>query len=409
MDYEMRPITGDEWLEFNRAAANGFGSHGDDTASEEQRGILDLDRSLATFDNGHIVSTAGIFSFQLTVPGPQVVPAGGVTWITVLPTHRRRGILTAVMRRQLSDMRERGEPLGMLWASESIIYGRFGYGAATVKAKYEINVRHAHFARAPHITGRVRMIDAERALELFPDIYDQTWRARPGEVARGPAHWKNWMRDPERWRDGASARFYVVHESDDGDFDGYATYRIKHNWQNGIAANELRLTSLVTLNASARASLWRYLLDVDLIGTVESYNLPPDEPLPWMLADPRRFRTTAVTDGIWVRVIDIPAALSGRCYAAEGRLVLDVTDPFCPENDGRYLLEGGPHGATCKTTTRKPDLSLQLADLGAVYLGGVSFSVLAQAGRVEGHTAGALACADALFHSPVVPYCDTDF
>ncbi|GAC1445593.1 MAG: GNAT family N-acetyltransferase [Chloroflexota bacterium] len=409
MTYELRSIGRDEFPAYNMAAAMSFGHHWTEEDGEGWQELFELDRSLAVFDGVRIVGTGAILSFRLTVPGLDTVPVAGVSAITVLPTHRRRGILTSIMRRQLSDVREREEPLAILWASESIIYGRFGYGMATLRMGGEIDTNHAAFSRSPEISGRVDLIDKDRASLVFPDIYNEARTLRPGGLTRKPGWWKNMLKDPERWRRGASGRFYVVHESDSGEIDGYATYRVKMNWEHGIAAGSLQLGDLVTLNPAARAMLWTYLVNVDLIRTVEAFNLPVDESLRWMLADTRQLRSTSLGDGIWVRLVDIPSALCARRYTLEGHVTIEVVDPFLPDNTGCYELEGGPRGATCHRTDREPDITLQVSDLGAAYLGGVSFTTLAQAGRVHENVLGALRRADIMFSSDVAPFCDTDF
>ena len=194
-----------------------------------------------------------------------------------------------------------------------------------------------------------------------------------------------------------------------GQVDGAAYYRVQSRWEDGLPAGTLLLRELIAVTPEAHAALWRYCLNVDLVQTVRATVRPVDEPLRWLLAEPRRLRTTALYDDLWVRLVDIPAALAARRYATTGRLVLDVADPFCPENAGRYELEAGPDGAACRPTTAAADLALDVADLGAAYLGGVRFGTLAQAGRVAELETEALARADALFTSEPAPWCATPF
>jgi predicted acetyltransferase len=409
MDFRMRPIEPDEHMDFSRAASLAFGSHLDEAEAEHFRDLFEFDRTLAVFDGDAIVGTAGAISFQLTVPGPATIPAAGVTIVTVLPTHRRRGILTALMRRQLDDIRQRGEPLAILYASESIIYGRFGYGAATLHIGFEIDRQQAVFSRPVLAPGKVRLLDKETALEVLPDVYDRVRLSQPGFVNRSPEWWQAHMRDPERWRSGASARFYAVYESATGEPEGYASYRIKGNWEHGVPRGTLTLTELVTGTPESHAGLWQYCLGVDLMGSVKTYALPVDEPLRWMLADQRSCRVVDLVDGIWVRLLDIPAALKGRRYQREGSLVIQVEDAFCPNNAGAYALEAGPQGADCKPTKKAPDLRMGVNDLGSTYLGGVSFTTLARAGRVKELREGALHQADVMFASEPAPWCVHDF
>lgn len=410
MDYEIRAIGNDEFPAFALAGEMGFGSASiSDEDLAELIKTIELDRTMAVFDGTEIVGTGGAFSFQMTVPGLTTMPAAGVSWITVLPTHRRRGILRRMMQHQLADVRRRGEPLAILLASESVIYGRFGYGLSTTQVRYEIEPHHGTFGRAPESPGRVSIIDKERAKEILPAVYDRARQLHPGALSRPAEWWALYLSDPERHRSGQSARFYVSYESRPGRVDGYCAYRVKQKWDDGFAQNQLMLGQLETTTAEARAGLWRYLLNVDLMTSIRTFPFPIDEPLRWMLADPRRLRVTEYGDFLWTRLVDIPKALSGRRYPTEDRLSFEVVDEFLPDNSGRYLLEGGPDGATCKRSRTKPDLTLQVADLGAAYLGAVHFTTLARAGRVVENTAGALRRADLMFATEPAAYCATDF
>jgi predicted acetyltransferase len=240
-------------------------------------------------------------------------------------------------------------------------------------------------------------------------VYERFRLQQPGALTRPPEYWEVYFTDPERWREGASARFYVTYTSASGEIEGYVAYRIKDEWKHGFPDNGLLIMQMIAPDPEARFALWQYCLEVDLVSRVESYNAPNEEPIRWMLSDFRRLRVTNVHDSLWLRFVDIPAALSSRRYAIDGRLVFGVTDRFCPENDGCYELEGSPEGATCTRTRGKPDIELSIADLSAVYLGGVSFTPLARAFRVVENTQGALHRADLMFSSDMVPWCTTGF
>lgn len=410
MDYELRPITPDEFTAFLTADNLAFnGSPPTDEDIVRLRSIFNFERSLAAFDGADIVATSGNISFRLTVPGPAVVPAAGVTWVSVLPTHRRRGLLRAIMAGLLDDAVSRGEPLAILYASESIIYGRFGFGLASSAASLEIETRHARLAFTPSEEGRIVFLMPDRARTVLPPLYDRIRRQTNGAIDRGEGWWRLWADDPERHRDGWSSRFCLVYERDDGTPEGYATYRAKRHWEDGGPAHVIEVGDLMALTAEARAALWRTLLSLDLVAKVQTFNSPVDEPLRWMLADPRRLRTTRVADGIWVRILDVSAALAARRYDAEGTLVLEVTDTFRPETAGCYRLNGSRDGAECRRTSQQADISLSIADLGAAYLGGVPLSTLAQAGRVQERVPGALRRADAMFTTTPAPWATTDF
>jgi predicted acetyltransferase len=407
VSFEIRPVTKDEYVPFATTTGTAFGNV-DVEEQEDERGFFEFERSLAAFDGDRIVGTAGAFTFDLTLPGLTTVPAAGVTWVGVLPTHRRQGILTSLMTRQLDDVHERGEPVAILYASESVIYGRFGYGWASSSYSMEINPRYAVFRQPADASGRLRVVDKEEAGKVLPGLYDQWRRTRPGAVTRRQEWWDVVLKDNEKRREGASARFYVVHESQPGQADGYLTYRVKRDWQED-SASELRQEDLVAMTPQAHTALWRYCLEHDLIRKVSAYNVAVDDPIRWQLADPRRLRVTSVHDTLWARVLDVPAALSARRYDLEGSLVIEVADTFRPQTEGRYRLEGGPDGATCSRTDAEPDLAMSVVDLGAIYLGGVAPSTLATAGRIEERNPGALALADGMFPSTPAPFSNTGF
>ena len=410
MDLQIRPVDAEELLDFVRAEWATFSMQ----PAEDELGTPleaeELDRTLAVFDRGRIVATARAFSEELTVPGPMTVPAAAVTSVGVLPTHRRRGLLTELMRRQLADVRDHGEPVAVLHASESNIYGRFGYGMATFGASYEIDTRHTAFTHGVGSRGEVVLVDKDEARATLPGVFDRVRRTRPGEVSRRPSWWESEVfREPEHHRRGASPLFFVVRRSAGGEIEGYASYRTRPSWDPGFFRHTLEVTDFVALTVDAHAALWRYCLDVDLVATVKAANWPLDDPLRWMLADPRRLLVTQVADVLWVRPVDVRRTLSARRYTAPGRLTFRISDPFCPDNEGTYVLEGGADGAECRRVGGDGDLALDVSDIGAAYLGGVSFSTLARAGRVTEVTPGSLFAADAMFGCTPGPWTATHF
>ncbi len=344
---------------------------------------------------------------QLTVPGLTDVHAPGVTAVGVLPTHRRRGLLTALMRQQLDEYRGRGEPVATLLAAESVIYGRFGYGWATTSMACELDRAHGVFRDDVTTAGELQLLDRSEATKVLPDVFEQARRRLVGQVSRPDGWWQEHLRDPEWARDGASELFHVVCRV--GDDAGFVDYRLKENWDDNIAQYTLIVNQIIATSPAVRAALWRYCLDVDLVARVKFDNLPLQEGMRWLLRDPRRLRTTAVSDWLWVRVVDVGRALEARRYRMADRLVIDVTDAFLPENEGRYELDAGPDGARCRRTNAAADLRLSVAELGSVYLGGVSLASFAAVGRVEECAPGAVARADLLFGSDVPPWCSTDF
>ncbi len=397
MDYPIRPITAAEAPEFFHSNAISFGH--DPRPPEGLASTLqyaDLARSISVWDEKQVVGTAGTWTFEMSTPGGSV-PCGGLTWVSVLPSHRRRGILTAMMRYQLDQVRDRGEPIAALWASEAIIYGRFGYGlAAEGVEQLTIDRTRTELRWAPPYSGRTRYVDRATALANWPGVWDAVRGERPGMHNRSAGWWEHRvLRDPP-WPGppGFSSLFNVEYE-EDGKVLGFLRYRVKEEYANGSAAGVLGVNSLFAVNDAAYSALWQHVFAVDLIETIKADWRPVDEPLYHMLADSRRLLHRP-QDTLWVRIVDVPRALEARRYAAEGELVIEVADLFTPASAGRFLLKGGPGGATCAPTTRSADLSLTINELGALYLGGTAPWPLARAGRIEG-SAAAVARADAMF------------
>ncbi|MBV9039446.1 MAG: GNAT family N-acetyltransferase [Acidimicrobiia bacterium] len=407
MEVEIREVTAEEWPEYVRAEHIPFGIQLGDAEMKYQSQRYGAWNALAAFEEGRIVATAGDWDMRLTVPGGSDVHAPGVTAVGVLPTHRRQGLLTALMRRQLDDFRGRGEAVATLLAAESVIYGRFGYGWATTSMAAELDRVHGAFRDDVAPTGELQLLDKTEATKVLPDVFEQARRRQPGEVSRPEGWWEQHLRDPEWARDGASELFHVVCRM--GDEAGFVDYRLKENWDDNIPQYTLRVDQLIASSAPVRAALWQYCLDVDLVAHIRFENLPVQEPMRWTLRDPRRLRATTLADWLWVRLVDVPRALEARRYRAADRLVLDVVDAFLPENEACYELDAGPDGARCRKTNAAPDLRLSVAELGSAYLGGVPMTSLAAAGRVEELTAGALAKADLVFGADVPPWCSTDF
>lgn len=409
MDLELRAVTGEELPAFVRACELTFGMGTTDDKVERVRTLLPLERTLAAFDGDEIVGTAGAFDFTITLPGGDRVPTAGVTFVGVLPTHRRRGILRSMMAAQLDDVAERGEAFAVLTASESSIYGRFGYGEASRSVDWTLDPRGLDLVREPDAPGRVRIVDAARIRQVAPGIYERAIAGIPGTMPRKDAWWDAFEQDPEDWRDGGPAMFHAVHETPVGEADGFVSWRAVDRWTpDDLPDTEIRVQELFGVDEEVDAALFRFVLDMDLVSTVKGSRRPVDDHLRWRLVDRRRMVQRTV-DGLYVRILDPGPALAARRYAAPGALVVDLVDPFRPHTEGRWLVEGGPDGAACSRTDRDPDLALPVTELGSIYLGGVSPSALARAGRVEERTPGALARADAFFGWGVAPWLTTGF
>jgi len=367
---------------------------------------LEYDRTLAVFDGRQVVGTAGIFSYEMAVPGG-LLACAGVTRVGVAATHRRRGLLTAMMRRQLNDIHERDEPLAALYASEAPIYGRFGYGLATYQAEIEIERSRGVFKKPISSVGRVVMVDVPTAVDTFTRVWQEVHPTQPGMLDLDARWWRNQLADLEVYRRGFSPQYRVLYEVE-AKPTGFAIYRIKMDWDSAGPLGSLRVECLMAVTPEAYAALWRYLLDVDLVAKISASMRPVDEPLRFLLVDSRQPKT-AIEDGIWLRLVDVGRALAGRRYASAGRLVLRVRDEFCPWNDGHFELNGGPSNAECKPCAGNPDLELDAADLAAVYLGGNRFRTLLEAGRIQEIQRGAVAQADAMFATDRAPWCPSHF
>ncbi len=380
-----------------------FGGHLSDERLQRWIDQVTLGRMHAAFSDGAIVGGAGAFTFDMTVPGGDV-PTAGVTVVGVYPTHRRRGVLRSLMRAQLDDAHERGEPIAALWASEETIYGRFGYGIASWCGG--ISLAHEYVAFAQHVEpdGTIRFLEPDEALEAAPPVYERIRLEWPGMFSRNRLWWEHReVDDPEDRRDGAGPKRWVVHERD-GEIDGYAVYRHKPGWDDGTTTGELRVLEALGATPEALRDLWAYLIAIDWKATVKSWLVPLGHPLFLLLAAPRRLRFR-MGDCLWVRVVDVGAALSARRYSEDGAVVLDVVDDFCPWNEGRWKVEGG----AAERTDDAADLRVPAHALGSAYMGGVSFAELGRAGRVEELKPGGVARADALFRWDRHPWCPEIF
>ena len=396
--FDVRACTDQE--EYNRAIG-AIGMYFNPPPSEEWlerfARILPHERMHAAFEDGAIVGGAGAFPFELSVPGGSL-PCAGITAVGVPPTHRRRGVLRAMMDTQLRDVHERGEPIAALWASEETIYSRFGYGIASWAGELHVPHEWDAFAEPLELPGTTRFVTTEEACELFPPIYDAVRRERPGMTSRSEAWWETRRLFLPESEAAAPLRFVVLEV--DGEAQAYAIYRTNMSWEAGSATSRLAVREALGATPQATAAIWRFLLDVDWMGSLETFLAPPDHPLFLLLATPRR-AGYRMGDALWVRLVDLTAALSGRAYGEGGPLVLEVRDAVCEWNDGRWRLEGGE----CSRTDGEPDLALDVSALGSAYLGAVPFAQLHQALRVEELREGALARADALFAWRPLPWC----
>lgn len=404
MGTDLRVLRRDEWAGWYDSLIRAFGGVAEPPEERELwDSLTEVERSLGVWDGDSCVGTAGAFSFRLTVPGGASVPAAGVTMVSVAATHRRRGVLTSMMRRQLDDVRDWGWPLAVLTASEPAIYGRFGYGVGTYHVTAEIDTSRVRLSVPPGTDDvTLRYAVPADALDVCEAVYARKVAGRPGMLARTPGWERLGLLDPESGREGASPLQCVLAERD-GEVVGYARFRIKADWDATGPQGVVMLRDTEALDPAAAAALWRFLFDIDLTSTVKTHGRPVDEAWQYLVSDIRRC-SLRVRDSLHVRLVDVGAALQARTYQTPVDVVFEVEDSFCPWNAGRWRLSGDAKGASCERTTDAADLALSVRELGAAYLGGVSLTALAAAGRVREVRQGALAEATAGFASAVAPW-----
>jgi predicted acetyltransferase len=395
---KIRQAKADELRSGIAPVSHYFGSEPAEENVRRFERVLRPERMHLAEEDGQIVGGASAFEFQFTVPGA-ILSAAGVTIVGVLPTHRRQGILTQLMRAQLDDIHERGEPVACLWASEETLYGRFGYGMAALCGEIELQRVYGRFRKPPEHGGSFRLLSYEEALEAIPPVYARVAAETPGMFARPREWWEvRALHDSEARRDGAGEMVRVVLERD-GEGIAYAIYRLKMDFEAGSSTGEVRVLEAMGVDAQATAGIWRFLLDTDWMDSVTAELLPVDHPLFLLLEHPRRMRFR-LGDSLWLRLVDVGAALAAR--SLEGDVVIEAEDAFCPWNDGRYSIDGSK-------TTENPDLRLDVCDLASVYLGAFTFAQLQRASRVEELTDGAIARADAAFRTDRAPWCPEIF
>ncbi len=399
MSIEIRTPEPDEAEAVYAADSRAFSGGYEPETIERQSRIMEFDRFKVATDRGLIVGVVGAFSLEMTLPGGATVPTAGVTWVGVAATHRRQGLLTRMMAQLHDDAEQRGDSIAALTASESAIYERYGYGAASRVWVTRLDRARAGFRPDVDVSpGSVRYVEGDEALAHVEKAWERYRRTRPGEVARSPA-WQEYLHTVrQRPSDGMSAAWYLAHP------DGYAVYRNTQYWDNGHASSRLDLSELVATTPEAHAALWNVVVNVDLVGEIHSRMIPIDDPLPYLLQDGRALRTVELNDGLWIRPIDAATAFGARTYATDDTLVVELADV-----GERLRIEGSPEGATVKRVRTRPDLVTDRATAGALLLGGVRARQLVAGGRLAARNDAALARADLFFLGTVQPHCQTLF
>lgn len=403
MSIEIRPARPEEFPEVVRPIMHYFGRTPTPEFKERFGPIIPADRIHGAWENGAVVGSGGVFPFETGVPGG-LVQAAGVTLVGVLPTHRRRGIFGDLMRAQLEDIHERGEPIAYLWASEDSLYGRFGYGVASFCGSIDLRRDTAEYHSGFEPAGTVRFLEVDEAVDTFFEIQRAATPRHPGMFVRTKDWWRHRrLADPEWAREGGGEQVRALLELD-GRPAAYALYRLHFSAERGIPNGFVNVIEAIGDSPEATREMWRYLLDIDWMASVKAHLLPRDHELFLLLRDPRRLRYE-LRDGLWVRVVDVEAALGARAFKPGEPVVLEIADELCPWNAGRWRV--GPEGV--ERTDAEAELAVPVASLGSVYLGGFTFGELARAGRVEELAPGAIDRADALFRADRYPWCPEIF
>lgn len=370
-------------------------------------------------DRGRVVGTLRSIEGRLSVPGGPVEPRPDVvtdllSLVSVAPTHRRQGLLTRMITGALTEAHERGAVLAALVAAEWPIYGRFGYAPAAFETSWAVDGRVAALRDAARV-GSLEEIDVEEASELAPPLYVAEARRRGGLVTRDELWWDRdlYRLGPDREQvdvPGITRSRHVVHRDDDGTVDGYVRWRVLAEDPDG-ADGVLKVTEVLAATPVAYRELWRFLLGIDLVSRLEYPSRPVDDPLPLLFTDGRAASVLRQGDALWLRLLDVPAALTARGYAVTDALVLDVVDPAVGGwGTGRWRLDVSPAGATCTAAAgATPDVTLPQTSLASLYLGGVSAATLAFAGGLDEHTPGAVARLDTVFGTGLAPWRATSF
>lgn len=375
-------------------------SAADELTDEREHPVAEHDRILVALDGDRMIGTTAAYTLEMTLPGgPRTV--AGITGVAVWPTHRRRGVLTALMRRQIADIHARGEAIAVLWASEGAIYGRYGFGLAAFGLSARIRSSYAVLnpdaPSDPELT--VELLPAAEALPTLTRLHREAAATRIGQFQRGDSWWGRFLKSGAAWA--------AVVSGPDGP-QGYALYTITNDRSREGTDARLAVKEVVAATPAARVALYRHVFSRDLVTRVSFRALPVDDPLTLLVAD--RDRLVEETEGsLRIRLVDLPRVLTDRPYAAPVEVTLAVTDRYAPWNTGTWHLRADGDGATCERAPGTPDLSLDVTHLGSVHLGQRSLSALVDAGLVREHTPGAAARLDTALHVPRAAFCGQVF
>lgn len=410
MSVVIRPCPPDRFEELIKTAEIGFSEDMADDMVARVRKVADPARFFGALDDDRFVGTSGVFTLRLSVPGGELA-TGGISFVTVVPSHRRRGILRRMMRLMIDDCHARNEPLAALWASQAAIYQRFGFGLATYAVHLDVETAGAGFTRDWPVEGSCRLLRVGEGMDVVGPVYEAAAAQRAGFQRRPPEWWVGQLPLVEKDAKGGEARRLVIYEADRVP-EAYAVYKTKVEWGRHGLSGTVLVDEAVGSTERGTREIWRYLLNIDLMRTLKAWRLPLDHPLFLLAAEPLRLGMS-LGDGLWVRIVDAPAALAGRTYGidgrADGRLNLELRDEFCPWNAGRWAVEVAAGRAEVTRTATEPDLDMDANDLASLFFGGFTATALAWAGRVVEVRAGGLARADRMFPTAVQPWCPQEF
>ncbi|MFJ4683699.1 GNAT family N-acetyltransferase [Streptomyces sp. NPDC088789] len=413
-DIAIRPITSADSAEWSRALAAGFlrGPEVSEAEIAHRASYIDQDRAFGAYDAGRCVATFRSFDQQVTAVGGRSVPADAISNVTVTATHRRRGLLSRMMRQDLTDAKERGDVVATLIAAEYPIYGRFGFGPATWRSEWKLDLTRSGLdtRQSPldGIGGRIDLVEGEDVRKLGPELHERLRRQRHGVIDRNERWWRvatGAVRPEADWK----MPYYAVYRSPDGEVEGYASYDFDGTWGDNLQPrNTVSVRDLIAVTPDAERALWRHLFSIDWVTQVKSGGRAPDDLFPDLVPDARAAQLVSHSDWLWVRILDVVRAFEARTYDTEGALVLEVADRAGLAG-GRFRLEASADGASCAPTTERADLALDIADLAPLWTGETSAVRLAALGRVREERQGAARSADALLRTSGRAWCPDIF
>ena len=402
MKVDIRHITPNEKEEYLKIVYTVFGMKPSEDYLERRNHTMELDRCLAAFVDGKIVGANGVYSFTLSVPGG-IVKAGGIIDVVVYPTHRRQGLMSKLMKKQLNEILDKNEPIAILYSAESGTYGRFGFGLATFQENWEIKRHDSKFRKTLNnynSVENIEMVSHQEISNLLPKIYELAWKQRPGMIKREISRWNRLKLEMER-KDIPGIPSYALFKKD-GKYEGYVNYRL--NLNSTTTDGSLLINEIISTTDEAHLNLVNYCMSIDGVKKITSKSRPLDDPIPWILEEPRKL-SRYVEDQLHLRIVDVPSALVARKYNVDGQITILVTDNILESNNAKFSLENSSNIAKCKKTNLPHDLKIDIRELGSIYLGETSWLNLCKSKLIEINSLEKLHLADQMFYSIPSPWC----